>query len=69
MNVQKLKLETQAAMLQGICSTISKLDDSYFESEDVVSHLLQSLVDALDYTETDDYWGTEGWKVFFGYED
>lgn len=38
-------------------------------TEEAVRELLQQIVDRLDELDNDDFFGTEGWKHFFGVED
>lgn len=38
-------------------------------TEKAVRELLQKIVDQLDELDQEDFFGTEGWKHFFGVED
>lgn len=38
-------------------------------TESQVKELLKELIEKLDNLDTEDYFGTEGWRHLFGYED
>ena len=65
--ISDMKPKAQIETLQSICQKLK--EHATDTSPDVVEFILTALVDALDETDGDDAFGTEGWKQFFGFED
>lgn len=69
MDIENLKVEAKAKYLKDICKQISELeDDALTFNEEALEEVLGGLVDALNNTDGEDYFGTEGWKHRFGYD-
>lgn len=68
MNIRKLKIEDQRAMLRDLCKQISEIGDDYL-TEEFTETTLADLISNLDEASQEDHFGTEGWEHFFGYEE
>lgn len=69
MKVSKMNVPARHDLLRSIGEGLTRMAHSSDTDDETLEVLLDSLVDALDELDQDDYLGTEGWKYTFGIED
>ena len=70
MNMRDLKPEAQRSWLKTILKELAlAVSDKETISDAVVEEVLVALSDELDQWDSEDAFGTEGWKHTFGLED